>query len=621
MPTRNRRRVLAAGLLVPVSVFALAGGWSVHLGLSVRDRLEETRTALLRLRALADAGDLGALAGALADARRPAAEARRLTGGLDWTMLAHAPLVGAGATTVRGLAETAAELTDVLAGVQTAGAALTAARTRSLGDIRRTLADLAAAAPVLDAATVRLTRAGSRLADTPARTGLEPLDRARETALRETDRLRERLGDAAVAAALLPPMLGHDGPRRYFLAFQTNAEARGTGGLVGAFGVLEADHGRIGVHGLAANTGLAESATPVTDYGPDYRARYGPSATRLLSVSNLSPHFPYAAGTWAELWERQNRGRLDGAVATDPVGLSYLLELIGPVTLPGGETLTAQNVVDLTERAAYARYPDPGERKRFLVGVAGAVADALPESSAGPTRLLSVLSRMVGERRIQIWSRRPAEQRLLSATPLAGVLPRRPGPFAGLVVNNSAGGKLDYYLDRSLDYELGPCQAGLRPARVRVRLANDVPGGELPSYVTDRLDSPGREHVTGSNLLWVSLYAGVGAKLDAARLDGRRVRVISEVERSHPVYSVLLELDPRKSRTLELDLTEPATSADAVQPLTPVQPLVRPQRTTVTQDPRGCAPAGAAVPTAVPTVTPAVPTVTPAVPGGASGTR
>ncbi|GHH64249.1 hypothetical protein GCM10017673_06560 [Streptosporangium violaceochromogenes] len=593
MPSRRHRRAVAACLITPVAVLTLAGGWSAHLALGARDRLEETRQALFRLRDLANAGDLGSMAGALAGARRSAAEARRLTGGLDWSALTHLPGLGKGALTVRGLAETADELTAVLADVHRAGAPLVAPGTRSLGDVRRILADLDTAAPVLTTAAARLGRAASRLAATPAHTGVGRIDQARETALRETGRLRGLVGDVATAAALIPPMLGHDGPRRYFLAFQTNAEARGTGGLVGAFGLLEADRGRIGVARLAANNGLDDSAVPVVDHGPAYRARYGPSATRMLSISNLSPHFPYAAATWAALWERQNHRRLDGAVAIDPVGLSYLLELIGPVALPGGETLTAENVVALTERTAYARYPDPVERKRFLVGVAEAVGEALTTSSAGPNRLFAVLSRMVGERRLQIWSRRGAEQRHLAATPLGGVLPRGPGPFAGLVVNNSAGGKLDYYLERSLDYRLGPCQGGSRSARVRIRLTNGVPAGSgerLPAYVTGRLDSPERAHVPGSNLLWVSLYAGVGAKVEQARLDGDRVSVIREVERSHPVYSRLVELNPGQSRTLELDLREPVSAG---RPLTPVQPLVRPQRTGVSQDTRGCpVPAG-----------------------------
>jgi hypothetical protein len=420
---------------------------------------------------------------------------------------------------------------------------------------------------------------------TPARTGVRSVDQPRGTALYELDRLLRWIGGAATAANLIPPMLGNDGPRRYFLAFQTNAESRGTGGLVGAFGILSADHGRIHVTRLAANNGLGTSVRPVTDHGPAFRARYGQGAVELLSVSNLSPHFPYAAETWTALWERQTGRRLDGAIAIDPVGLSYVLGLMGPVTLPGGEQVTASNVVDLTERAAYDRYPDPVRRKRFLISIAGAVSGALPKSFADPSQVLPVLKPMVEERRIQIWSRHDAEQRRLSATTLGGVLPRRPGPYAQLVVNNSAGGKLDYYLDRSLEYELGPCRDGRRSTSVRVRLTNDVPAVALPSYVTGRLDSPGRPRPMGSNLLWVSLYAGIGAELKGAWIDGAQAQVVTEVERSHPVYSTLLEFGPRQSRTLRLDLVEQASTEP---PLTPVQPLARPQQTRVIPGPAGC---------------------------------
>ncbi|MER6170482.1 DUF4012 domain-containing protein [Streptosporangium sp. NPDC001681] len=585
MPSRRRRRIVVVGLLVPAAL-GLAGGWSVHLGMRVRDHLEAARGALVQLRAVVGAGDPRPLTEALAEARRHAVEARRLTEGPDWWVIAHTPIAGNAATTVRGLAGAAAELTDVLAGVREAADPLLTIRTRSPGDLRHQLVALDAAAPALDDGVTRLGRVLAHLAAAPDSTGLGRLDEARDTALGEIGRLRGLLRDAADAAALLPPMLGRDGPRRYFLAFQTNAEARGTGGLVGAFGILRADHGRVSVERLSANTGLATSPVPVADHGQDFLGRYGTSATKMLSVSNLSPHFPYAAATWTGLWERQARGRLDGAIATDPVGLAHLLRVIGPVPLPGGSEVTAENVVDLTEREAYARYPDPVARKRFLIEIAGAVSEALPRSLADPTRLLPALSDMVSERRIQIWSRHEAEQRRLARTPVGGVLPSSPGPFAGLVVNNSAGGKLDYYLERSLDYELGPCRGGLRSSTVRIRLTNDVPRRTLPSYVTDRLDAPQSGHLPGSNLLWVSLYGGLGARMTAVRLDGERVTVIREAERSHPVYSALLEFAPGQSRRLEFDFTELASDEP---PLVPVQPLVRPQRTRVTQDPRGCA--------------------------------
>ncbi|WP_203980584.1 DUF4012 domain-containing protein [Planotetraspora silvatica] len=582
----HRRVVAVASIGLLVTSLPVAG-WSVHLGLSVRDHLEAARAALATVRSAAGARDMGRMTAALSVARREAAEARRLAGGVGWSLMTHVPLVADAATTVRVLAESVGEVADVLAGVGQAGRPFLTAEPRSLGDMGVLLADLRTAAPSLDDAVSRLTRARARLAAAPSRTGLDALDQARGTALREIDDLHGWVGGAATAAELLPAMLGKDGPRRYFLAFQTNAEARGTGGLVGAFGILQADRGRITVDRLSADTGLQSTLSPVADHGRAFLARYGPAAAKLLSVSNLSPHFPFAAATWTGLWERQTGRRLDGSIAIDPVGLSHLLALSGPVTIDGGEQVTAANVVDLTERTAYARYPDPEARKRFLITIARTAAEALSTSFADPIRLLPVLRTMAQEHRLQIWSRHEPEERLLSDTPLGGVLPEVPGPYAGLVVNNSAGGKLDYYLDRSLDYRLGPCVNGRRSSTVRVRLTNDVPSGGLPAYVTGRLDDQGHPHPVGSNLLWVSVYAGVGAELGRARIDGAPARVITEAERSHPVFSTLLELGPGQSRTLRLDLTEPAS---ARPPTAPVQPLARSQRTTVSQDSAGCTP-------------------------------
>jgi hypothetical protein len=572
-------------LLCPAACLALAGGWSARLGLTVRDQLLATKAALENI-SLSDTARLG---GALAAARRHAAEARRLTSGPDWSLLAHSPVLGDGAATVRGLAESAADLTDVLTQVHGAGAGLLKTGGLSMDDMGRLLDGLESAGPALDAAAVKIAGTRSRLAATPADTGVDEVDEARGTALRELDRLHDGLTSAADAAALLPPMLGGKGPRRYFLAFQTNAEARATGGLVGAYGILRAGRGRIGIERLSSNTTLRSSRSPVVDHGPAYRARYGPHSLSMLNISNLSPHFPYAAATWTGLWERRTGQRLDGAIATDPVGLSHLLRLIGPVTLPGGEQVTAENVVDLTERQAYARYPDPHRRKRFLITVAGAVSEAMARARPEPARILPVLTELVKQRRLQVWSRRDVEQRRLERTPLGGALPERPGPYAALVVNNSAGNKLDYYLDRAVEYRLGPCRAdGYRVSRVRVWLTNDVPRGRLPGYVTSRLDSPDRRHAPGSNLLWVSLYTGVGTRLGDMLVDGRSTRALQAVERSHPVLTTVLEFAPRQTRRLEFRLLEPASAA---VPEVPVQPLARPQRTRVLLDRDGCFPA------------------------------
>ena len=61
---------------------------------------------------------------------------------------------------------------------------------------------------------------------------------------------------AARGAELLFPMLGGDGPRHYLLAFQSNSEARGTGGLLGSYGIVSADNGHVHIDKLASREEL-----------------------------------------------------------------------------------------------------------------------------------------------------------------------------------------------------------------------------------------------------------------------------------------------------------------------------------------------------------------------------
>jgi hypothetical protein len=441
------------------------------------------------------------------------------------------------------------------------------------------LRSLTAAAPALGRIQGSLAEIRQGLEALPRATGIGRVDNARAQFAHEVAKLTTSSSEARSAVELLVPALGGSGPRSYFLAFQTNAEARGTGGLVGAFGVVTADHGRVTVHDLSSDDALPAAPAPVAALGAAFEARYGAAeSSRLLANSNLSAHFPYAAQIWTGLWRRHTGQRLDGAIATDPVGLAELLKATGPVRLRDGQQLTSSNTVSLTESTSYARYTDTLTRKRFLVQVAQAVSEALLHGHRDPLPLLNAAEHLVADGRLRMWSADPLTEAALEGTPLAGVVPERPGPYAALVLNNSAGNKLDYYLDRSLRYDLGPCTGGHRSTAVRIGLTDRAPTSGLPSYITLRSDDPAHPHPPGSTLVWVSLYASMGAQLRSAELDGQPLLMSPSVERGHLVVSAEVELDPGRTREVELRLLEPASVA---APEVPVQPLVRPQITRV----------------------------------------
>ncbi len=79
----------------------------------------------------------------------------------------------------------------------------------------------------------------------------------------QTTQLTGWLDTGYSAAQILPSMLGAEGPRNYFVAFQTNAEARGTGGLMGGSAIVRAENGQISVEKPESNLELELKYDPI----------------------------------------------------------------------------------------------------------------------------------------------------------------------------------------------------------------------------------------------------------------------------------------------------------------------------------------------------------------------
>ncbi|MEH3138889.1 MAG: DUF4012 domain-containing protein [Mycobacterium kyogaense] len=383
------------------------------------------------------------------------------------------------------------------------------------------------------------------------------------------------LENTALAAKLMPSMMGADGQRTYFMGFQTNAEARGAGGLLGGFGILKFDNGVPTVDKLASNADL-DDALAVVDLGPEYDRMYGwANAFTDFRNSNMSPHFPYTAEIWRSMWAQQTGVFVDGVVAIDPVALSYILSATGPITMPDGEVIADSNVVELTESTAYIRFPtDQLARKRYLQDIANEVVAKISGPVKAPRQLLDALGRAVGERRIAVWSALPEDQKLLEQTPLAHSLPDDTAPFAGVVINNLGGNKLDYYLRTQIEYAADKCNEGTRPSTVTVKLTNTVPNSPLPDYVAALAGISPSVSINvpkGTNIVSVRLVATKGASLSAAILNGERVPAIIGTERGHPVFEVQVIIPPGQSADIKYMLSEPSVPG---VPRAPSQPLV-----------------------------------------------
>lgn len=570
----GHRRSLLVGSLIAVVVVAAFAGLLVKSGMDAKAGLEEARTNAQQSKDALQQGKSEDAMRFADQAQFHAQEARDATHSLSWTVASVVPWLGSPFETGKQISEVVLGLaSDVLTPAAEAGTALSPDRlidgtrvdVQMLRNEEPQLSSLHEAAARLDAEARGISdpRFMSALAD------------VRVELQRQTHEINGLLENTALAARLAPAMMGADKPRKYFMAFQTNAEARGTGGLLGGFGVLNFDDGKAEVETLGANTELDTPFAPV-DLGAEFKENYGyVNPFGDYRNSNLSSHFPYAAQIWKSMWSQQTGMNVDGVIALDPFALSYILAAVGPVTMPDGEKITKDNVVELTESTAYARFPvDQVARKIYLQDIASAVVNKMTSSTGSPRALLEALGKSVGQGRIAIWSAVPAEQGLLEATPLAHVVPVDPAPYAEVVINNLAGNKMDYYLDREIEYVADGCEGETRNSTVTVRLKNASPDGQLPNYVASsgglNTELP-IELPSGSMATSVRLLATAGATLEGALSNGQRVQVFTGTELGHPTFEVQVAIPPGQSGELIFRLKEPTSGGSA---RVPVQPLV-----------------------------------------------
>ncbi len=569
-------------MVLTVLVGIIGGVWLAVSAVLARRALMRAQASTVQMRAELERSEVVLARTRLAGIQDDTRAAKRLTSTFVWRVAGALPVIGATPGTVRDLAREADELsTSVLphfvevAAITNEGG-LRNGDTINIQTLTNMHTELAAAADALDG-VVRRSRAlpnGWQLkAVADARAQLVGESR---TMSRTTNRLRD-------VTAIAPAMLGANGKRRYFVALQTNAELRGSGGLLGAYAILEAEHGKVSLRELGPNKNLRDTypqTTPGLD--ADFADMYsGFGADGFWLNANMSAHFPTVSKLWSSMYERTTRVHIDGSIAIDPVALAEILKATGPATGPGGELISADNMVRVTESEIYERFPAYAQddvRNELQLQIARALYARLIEPVSHDVGLLPQLGAAATGGHVRMASNHPDEQAYLEDSPVGGALPATDGPYLQLALNNAGGTKLDYYLQPSIDYSFETARGDSQDVSVTVRLRSDAPAEGLPEYVVIRPDLPGNKSlVPGQNKLFVSVYAGRGATLRGASLDGRPLELNAGTEKGHPVWSTFVTIDPGQERALVLALTERGTdqTVTVVPPATVKTPAVK----------------------------------------------
>ena len=180
---------------------------------------------------------------------------------------------------------------------------------------------------------------------------------------------------------------------------------------------------------------------------PEVTAIYGQKPAQFLHNVTQVPDFSVSGPLAREMWASKHGLQVDGVLSIDPVALSYLLAATGPVKLPSGDTMTADNAVSLLLNDVYLRYPDPAAQNQFFAEATDAVFSALVSGDVNAGKLLAGLAQAGDENRLFLWSAHAEDQEVLEDTTLVGGLPVTDSETTtfGVFLNDGTGSKMDFY--------------------------------------------------------------------------------------------------------------------------------------------------------------------------------
>lgn len=546
------------GALLVVALAAVA--WVGVRGLLAYSHLE---TAQTQLAAVAQSADGSVDAAALSSVGEDLWAAHDLTSDPVWRGVERLPWVGPQLAAVSAVAAAGADLS-----ASTLAPVAELASDFSLDAFRPVnggldIAVLTALRDTALSASAGLDRAVADVAAVDQSALLRPI---RE----QVDRLEGQLESAstlAEAAVALPSMLGADGPRTWLLLFQNNAELRSLGGMPGATAVITADAGRITLDDRGTAT-IPRFDEPVVDLGPERIGIYGERPAVWFSGTTILPDFAQAAVSAREMWKLAHGVEADGVVSLDPFALSYLLRATGPITLPTGEVLTSENVVDVLLRQVYLDYPDPAVQNDVFASATAAVFAAVVSGAADPTAMIAALAQAAEERRLLLWSSEEDEQALFHVGGMAGTLPVSDDETArfGVYVNDGTGSKLGPFLDVDVTVEWDDCSAAAsgspRTATLVVDLANTAPADAATTLPDDIV---GGNYGVPAGVLRVVTYIYVPESAILLSSEGTPVGAFGGgTDSGHRVLSHQVDLAPGGASTVRVTVSLDDSPAKSV---------------------------------------------------------
>jgi hypothetical protein len=282
---------------------------------------------------------------------------------------------------------------------------------------------------------------------------------------------------------ILTEVLGGNGTRTFLIEQVNPAELRAGGGFIGTFSVIQADHGKLKV--IRSGTGPELSTLRAAPGQPGYVDPPGalrewlPNTSWSFVDSNFFPDFPTNAQA-AEGFAQPPLGiHIDAVISIDYYSVAKMLELTGPLTVPGyGVTVDANTFVSIVVQHDLVH---DAVHQALLSAIAGPLMDRV--STLPPDRwpaLLSALNDLAAARHLQASFNNDTVEKEIDRVGWSGTLnPTAGQDFVMEVESNLGGTKANYFLTRHFTLDLTRKGSTLHH-KLTIDLTDDMPFSYRP---------------------------------------------------------------------------------------------------------------------------------------------
>ena len=283
---------------------------------------------------------------------------------------------------------------------------------------------------------------------------------------------------------IIAEVFGANGPRNYLIEQVNPAELRPGGGFIGSYSLLQANQGTLKLLASGDSYAITDPRPLVGQKGyvapPDPLRDLVPTTSWSFVDSNFFPDFPSNAIA-AESFAAPRLGTsVDAVIAIDYYSVAKLLEVTGPIQVPGyGVTVDSANFISTVIQGDLLQSTN---HKAILAATAGPLFQII--AGLSPERwpaLLSALNDMAGSHHLQVYFNNPKVETTMDQFGWSGrVNPSATSDYLSEVEANLGATKANYFIVRHYTVVLTR-QGNLLHHQVIVDLTDNMPYSYRPN--------------------------------------------------------------------------------------------------------------------------------------------